>query len=74
MLKTSVELRSNNIGRVKAVKENLASRARKREALERALIRDKLDVYNKPVHFEKKQKHYRQDHNKAGATSEAGGG
>ena len=39
-----MELRWNNIGIVKAVKENLASRARKRAAQERALIRDKLDV------------------------------
>ena len=44
MPKTSRELRWDNIGIVKAVTENLAGRARKNAAQERALIRDKLDV------------------------------
>ena len=39
-----MELRWDRIGIVKAVRENLASRARRRAAQEKALIRNKIDA------------------------------
>ena len=41
--KTSMELRWDCISIVKAVRDNLASRARRRAGQERALIRNKID-------------------------------